>query len=62
MMGNYHVPCGAGEKLEITSNAYLLPTILEELALLLYGLKTPCYAGGSGKLLAMDIKKTPVVQ
>jgi hypothetical protein len=24
MMGNYHVPCGAGEKLEITSNAYLL--------------------------------------
>ena len=27
MMGNYHVPCGAGEKLEITSNAYLLPTI-----------------------------------
>jgi len=26
MMGNYHVPCGAGEKLEITSNAYLLPT------------------------------------
>jgi hypothetical protein len=30
MMGNYHVPCGAGEKLEITSNAYLLPTIAEE--------------------------------
>ncbi len=24
MMGNYHVPCWAGEKLEITSNAYLL--------------------------------------
>jgi hypothetical protein len=24
MMGNYHVPCGAGEKLEITSKAYLL--------------------------------------
>jgi hypothetical protein len=29
MMGNYHVPCGVGEKLEITSNAYLLPTLLE---------------------------------
>ena len=29
MMGNYHVPCGAGEKLEITSNAYLLPTFQE---------------------------------
>ena len=28
MMGNYHVPCGVGEKLEITSNAYLLLTIL----------------------------------
>jgi hypothetical protein len=28
-MGNYHVPCGAGEKLEITSNAYLLPTLVE---------------------------------
>ena len=26
MMGNYHVPCGVGEKLEITSNAYLLLT------------------------------------
>ena len=23
MMGNYHVRCGAGEKLEITSNSYL---------------------------------------
>jgi hypothetical protein len=30
MMGNYHVPCGAGEKLEITSNAYLLPTKIEQ--------------------------------
>ena len=29
MLGNWHVPCGAGEKLEITSNAYLLPTINE---------------------------------
>ena len=28
MMGNYHVSCGVGEKLEITSNAYLLLTIL----------------------------------
>jgi len=27
MRGNLHVPCGAGEKLEITSNAYLLLTI-----------------------------------
>jgi uncharacterized membrane protein len=27
MMGNYHVPCGAGEKLEITSNVYLLRTV-----------------------------------
>jgi hypothetical protein len=26
MKGNFHVPCGAGEKLEITSNAYLLQT------------------------------------
>lgn len=24
--------------------------------------KTPCYAGGSKKLLAMDKKNTPVVQ
>ncbi|WP_312475244.1 hypothetical protein [Neobacillus sp.] len=30
MMGNYHVPCGAGEKLEITSNAYLLQTSVEQ--------------------------------
>ena len=30
MMGNYHVPCGVGEKLEITSNAYLLLTLVEE--------------------------------
>ena len=29
-MGNYHAPCGAGEKLEITSNAYLLQTIVEQ--------------------------------
>lgn len=29
MMGNYHVSCGVGEKLEITSNAYLLLTILK---------------------------------
>lgn len=28
----------------------------------LYSLKTPCCAGGSGKLLAMDNKKTPNVQ
>jgi len=26
MLGNWHVPCGVGEKLEITSNAYLLLT------------------------------------
>jgi len=26
MLGNWHVPCGAGEKPEITSNAYLLLT------------------------------------
>ena len=26
MTGNCHVPCGVGEKLEITSNAYLLLT------------------------------------
>ena len=30
MMGNYHVPCGVGEKLEITSNAYLLLTLLKD--------------------------------
>jgi hypothetical protein len=30
MMGNYHVPCGAGEKLEITSNAYLLQPLIEK--------------------------------
>jgi hypothetical protein len=29
VMGNYHAPCGAGEKLEITSNAYLLQTRVE---------------------------------
>lgn len=28
----------------------------------LYLLKTPCYARGSKELLAMDKKKTPVVQ
>lgn len=27
MLGNWHVPCGVGEKLEITSNAYLLLTV-----------------------------------
>jgi hypothetical protein len=27
-MGNYHVPCGAGEKLEITSKVYLLQPIV----------------------------------
>lgn len=26
MLGNWHVPCGAGEKPEIASNAYLLLT------------------------------------
>ena len=30
MMGNYHVPCGVGEKLEITSNAYLLLTLVKQ--------------------------------
>ncbi|MBE1556139.1 hypothetical protein [Sporosarcina limicola] len=30
MLGNWHVPCGAGEKLEITSNAYLLLRLVEE--------------------------------
>jgi hypothetical protein len=30
--GNSHAPCGAGEKLEITSNAYLLQPIAEEFA------------------------------
>jgi hypothetical protein len=30
MMGNYHVPCGAGEKPEITSNAYLLLTYVKD--------------------------------
>jgi hypothetical protein len=30
MTGNCHVPFGAGEKPEITSNAYLLLTYLEE--------------------------------
>jgi|GEM_PF-3319902 len=30
MIGNYHVPCGAGEKLETTSNAYLLQPLVEE--------------------------------
>jgi hypothetical protein len=29
MLGNWHVPCGAGEKPEITSNAYLLLTVNE---------------------------------
>ena len=29
MIGNYHVPCGAGEKLETTSNAYLLQPMLQ---------------------------------
>ncbi|SES46825.1 hypothetical protein [Psychrobacillus sp. OK032] len=27
MLGNWHVPCGVGEKLAITSNAYLLLTV-----------------------------------
>lgn len=30
MLGNWHVPCGAGEKPEITSNAYLLLTLIQE--------------------------------
>ena len=30
MLGNWHVPCGAGEKPEITSNAYLLLRLVEE--------------------------------
>jgi hypothetical protein len=30
MTGNCHVPCGVGEKLEITSNAYLLLTLVKE--------------------------------
>lgn len=30
MMGYYHVPYGVGEKLEITSNAYLLLTLEKE--------------------------------
>jgi hypothetical protein len=30
MTGNCHVPCGAGEKPEITSNAYLLLTLVQE--------------------------------
>ena len=30
MLGNWHVPCGAGEKPEITSNAYLLLRLAEE--------------------------------
>ncbi len=29
MLGNWHVWCGAGEKLEMTSKAYLLLTIVE---------------------------------
>ena len=29
MTGNCHVPCGVGEKLEITSNAYLLLTLVK---------------------------------
>ena len=29
MRGNLHVPCGAGEKLEIASNAYLLLTNMQ---------------------------------
>ena len=30
MLGNWHVPCGAGEKPEITSNAYLLLRLAQE--------------------------------
>lgn len=30
MLGNWHVRCGAGEKPEITSNAYLLLRLVEE--------------------------------
>jgi len=30
MIVNYHVPCGAGEKLETTSNAYLLQPLVED--------------------------------
>jgi hypothetical protein len=30
MLGNWHVPCGAGKKPEITSNAYLLLTLAKE--------------------------------
>jgi hypothetical protein len=34
VLGNWHATCGAGEKPEITSNAYLLLTIVEEFAML----------------------------
>ena len=35
---------------------------LENYVFFVVGMKTPCYARGSKKLLAMDKKKTPVVQ
>ncbi|WP_041580247.1 hypothetical protein [Bacillus sp. 1NLA3E] len=38
MMGNYHVPCGAGEKLEITSKVYLLLLFRSKKGALLYEL------------------------
>jgi hypothetical protein len=34
MLGNWHVRCGAGEKLEITSKVYLLLTKIEKNRLL----------------------------
>lgn len=30
MLGNWHVRCGAGEKLEIISKVYLLQTFVED--------------------------------
>ncbi|QFG00435.1 hypothetical protein PB01_17405 [Psychrobacillus glaciei] len=39
MLGNWHVPCGVGEKLEITSNAYLLLTVSLICSVLKFGYK-----------------------
>jgi hypothetical protein len=47
MKGNFHVPCGAGEKLEITSNAYLLQTFSERRGNILFHL----IVKGSEKML-----------
>jgi hypothetical protein len=43
VLGNGHASCGAGEKLEITSNAYLLLTIVKRTKEQFATAAAPCF-------------------